>query len=588
MLTRSVGDEAEVKMSASGRVLVLDGDQAAALAVVRSLARQGLRVDVADCVEAPLSAVSKHCFESFRYADPKLDPEAFVADMLRRVAAVDYELVIPVTDDTMQPLAQAREQFTGVTLAVPPDEPLRATIEKDLTRAAAERVGVPCPQTVVVHDAAELAAAAEAVGYPAVLKPARSVTMGEGDARATLSVRYAHGPDELARASEALKYGPVLVQERCAGRGVGVEVLVDQGEVLYAFQHERHHEWPLTGGGSSLRESVRVDDVLLEDSRKLLREIGFHGVAMVEFKVAQNGDRRLMEINGRFWGSLPLCTAAGADFPKMLYRLLVHGERPTDAPARTGVYCRKLSREAFWLIEVLRRTDPDPTIVWPSRLGAVLEQVRGLLPNHHFDVQSLRDMQPGWLDVRRTVAEVRRRFTERRARQRVAAAQEALRARPEAAAACVKSVRSVLFLCYGNINRSLVAGRLAGSWGVAVDAAGFHPREGRPADSTMKDVAAERGLDLEGASSRRVTAEMVAAADCILVMEAAHLLRLREEHPNIHDKVMLLGVFDGDTARPVEIADPYGGDRSDYEHCFDRVTDCVRNLGDVLGESDAR
>ena len=43
---------------------------------------------------------------------------------------------------------------------------------------------------------------------------------------------------------------------------------------------------------------------------------------MAEFKVnPRTGGWVLIEINGRFWGSLPLTIAAGADFPRYLYEL---------------------------------------------------------------------------------------------------------------------------------------------------------------------------------------------------------------------------------------------------------------------------
>ena len=48
----------------------------------------------------------------------------------------------------------------------------------------------------------------------------------------------------------------------------------------------------------------------------------YTGVAMLEFR--KNFDKNesvLIEINGRFWGSLPLAVAAGADFPYYLYQL---------------------------------------------------------------------------------------------------------------------------------------------------------------------------------------------------------------------------------------------------------------------------
>ncbi len=130
---------------------------------------------------------------------------------------------------------------------------------------------------------------------------------------------------ELRKYSEALntnleillEQGDVSVQENFIGMGVGVELLAARGELLFAFQHVRVHE-PIMG--SSYRKSVPLDPKLLEASTKLLKALNYTGVAMVEFKVNfKTGAWVFIEINARFWGSLPLAVAAEADFPYYLY-----------------------------------------------------------------------------------------------------------------------------------------------------------------------------------------------------------------------------------------------------------------------------
>ena len=296
-----------------GRILVLDGDQAAALAAVRSFARAGHLVEVADCVAKPLSGFSRHCVKRYRYPPPKLEPAAFRDWLEDRLTATDYELVLPITDDSLQPIAAERDRFAAhAILAVAPEPGLGIFTDKDRTMALAAEVGVPVPRGLTLRRAADLEAALAELDFPVVVKPARSVVEAADGYRSALSVRYAADREELERlVAEALKHGPVLLQERVPGDGVGVEVLCDRGEVIAAFQHRRLHEWPLTGGGSSYRESVAVEPQLVEDARRLMRAAGYHGVAMVEFKrCAASGRRALMEVNARFWGSLPLPVAA--------------------------------------------------------------------------------------------------------------------------------------------------------------------------------------------------------------------------------------------------------------------------------------
>jgi len=92
------------------------------------------------------------------------------------------------------------------------------------------------------------------------------------------------------------------------------------------FMHKRLREYPVTGGASTLRVSM-WNKRLAKYSIKLLKEMKWQGVAMVEFKLDEkNGSANLMEINRKFWGSLPLTINARVDFPYLLYRYLVEKE----------------------------------------------------------------------------------------------------------------------------------------------------------------------------------------------------------------------------------------------------------------------
>jgi predicted ATP-grasp superfamily ATP-dependent carboligase len=86
------------------------------------------------------------------------------------------------------------------------------------------------------------------------------------------------------------------------------------------------------------RRSVPLDPALLEQAVALLRAMDCEGVAMVEFRRDADHKRNvLMEVNGRFGGSLPLAVAAGANFSHVRYRTLGEGERVAATPYRIGV-----------------------------------------------------------------------------------------------------------------------------------------------------------------------------------------------------------------------------------------------------------
>jgi protein-tyrosine-phosphatase/predicted ATP-grasp superfamily ATP-dependent carboligase len=569
-----------------GRVLVLDADLVPALTIARSLARRGLTVEVASAIERPLAGASRYAERVLRYPDPLTAEGDFLDWVGERLAGGTYDLTIPATERSLVPLHRHRDRLAGGRVALPPAESLERVLDKSRTLALAAELGIRIPRGVRADTVERAVAAAAAIGWPVVVKPVSSIG-GTGTARVHLSVAYAANERELReRAAAALRHGEVLIQELFAGEGVGIELIADRGEIRFAFEHLRLHEVPLTGGGSSLRQSVALDPGLLDIAARLMGALDWHGVAMVELKRnPETGEACLMEINGRFWGSLPLALAAGADFPAMLYELEVLGGIAPRPPARTGIYCRNLARDLYWLELVLRREAPPGIARVPDWREAVRDGLLCFSPRHRLDVQEWRDWRPGVLDLGRILGGYLGRvgglLAHRRAIARARAAW-----RPPAMDRRLAAGGRLLFLCYGNINRSAAAEtlarqRLPGRFAIA--SAGLHPQAGRPADPTMVEVAAGRGVDLSPSRSRRLDAELVAGADLILAMELVHLERLAERFPEAAGKSFLLGPAAPAAVPGVEIADPYGQPREVYERCFSQLERCIDALAELAG-----
>lgn len=562
----------------SGRVLVLDGEYVPALSVVRSLGRRGLGVEVGGDSSAPLAGYSRYALRVHRYPDPLEDPAGFVSWVGTEACSGRFALVVPVTEKTLVPLVLNAGAMASpaAPVALPPAGALEIALSKAATAETARSLGVPVPKTLCAASLDETVHAAEAIGYPVVIKPVRSVGQDAGSRRVQLAVTYARDVRELrSRAQALLPFGELVLQERFAGQGAGIELIAEHGRMAYAFQHLRLHELPLSGGGSSLRRSTPLDPELLEASARLVQALGWHGVAMIEFKRnPETGEFRLMEINGRLWGSLPLAVACGADFPSMMYDLYTTGRISPPPPARTGIVCRKLSDDLYWYELVLRRIDPSGLIRFPPGHRILKDALLCLSPRHRFDVQELRDPKPGLVDIRRIGARYAQRLSEQW-RDRSLRRHHSARWREGGVARSLGSAGSVLFVCHGNINRSVLAQRaleqrLQGH-PIEVLSAGFHGEAERPADPVMTEVAGRAGIDLSGWRSKTLDRQMLSRSDIVFVMETAHLKRLREQFPDVLDKCYMLGFADGRRAPGGEIADPYGKPVGEYEECFRRV-----------------
>lgn len=304
-------------------VLVLDANQRSALAVIRSLGRHGLRVIAADHRPHAIGAASRYVATSMRYSDPATSPGAFVRDIVTAASRLDIDIVIPATDLTTMLLASQPDLCNSVRLAAPKADSYETLTDKARLLELATRLAIPAPVTRVARTPAAVVSAARDVGFPVVLKPARSRYL-KGDQVLSTGVEIVSNPDGLAEALRNQTWLgdiPCLVQQFVPGHGAGVFALCGRSGPVAWFAHKRIREKPPTGGVSVLSESVTVDPTMQSAAAKLLSAANWTGVAMVEFRIAPDGTPYLMEVNGRFWGSLQLAIDCGVDFPWLLYQL---------------------------------------------------------------------------------------------------------------------------------------------------------------------------------------------------------------------------------------------------------------------------
>jgi predicted ATP-grasp superfamily ATP-dependent carboligase len=343
---------------------------------------------------------SRFTTDRLLYPSPIQQPEAVIDAIRLAVIRDGIDLVIPITDEVGLPLSDARASFDGLTtLALAEPDAMAMVHDKGRTLALAERLGVPVPPTRFVAAGGDAVAAAAELGYPLVVKPSFSRELRVDGTIGSYTVAYAADADELRRRVARIGGGPVLLQRWLPGTGLGVELLTHGGRPIAAFQHRRIREIPPTGGASALRESVELDADLYEHAVRMLAELRWTGLAMVEFRRGPDGIGHLMEINGRVWGSLPLAVRAGMDFPGRLADLLLDGP-PAEGTAvatdyRRGVRSRHLRLDLGWIAAVLLGWHRYPYLPWPGRRAALGAIVSLFDPRIGDDHMILSDPGPG-------------------------------------------------------------------------------------------------------------------------------------------------------------------------------------------------
>jgi protein-tyrosine-phosphatase len=119
----------------------------------------------------------------------------------------------------------------------------------------------------------------------------------------------------------------------------------------------------------------------------------------------------------------------------------------------------------------------------------------------------------------------------------------------------------------GLLRQRLAADGLADA--VAVSSAGIYGLDGEPASQPGVEVLAARGVDIGDHRGHTITAEDMARADLVLVMEDAHRRSLFYSYPHLLGKVFLFTEMAGEHG---DVRDPYRQPRVAYERCADELT----------------
>lgn len=372
-------------------VFVVDGAERTSLAIARSLGKKGIEVHCGESYRGSTTALSKYCKRSFVYPDPQIDCDKFIEWLMGILKNGNYEAIYSSREVTTIPISYYKKELEKYTRVPFPDyDKMLMTHDKAKTFEFAMDRGIPMPKTYFVESMMELEEISNTIEYPVVVKPRCKTTWNRGRPvmLKVTSRNYVSNKNDLINISGDIfkKSGKMpLIQEYIYGEGYGVEVLCNHGEPRAIFMHKRLREYPITGGASTLRESV-YNEKMKNIGLKLMEALNWHGVAMVEFKLDEkDGEPKLMEVNGRFWGSLPLSIASGVDFPYLLHKMITEGDVEKVFEYKIGVKCRWLiSGDMLWFLASLENRE--------NRWNVLREffKFRGMV----YDILSKEDFMP--------------------------------------------------------------------------------------------------------------------------------------------------------------------------------------------------
>jgi predicted ATP-grasp superfamily ATP-dependent carboligase len=316
------------------RALVVEqGWSRGALAAVRALAAAGWTVGVAAPDRRGLAGWSRRRTQGhlIRPLQPSVD--AFVDSVAAAVRAGGYDVVFGAGEAELLALSAARDALGAVFPHAPHAAVLRAVDKGELTRAAAA-VGIAVPDEIDVEAIpdestpvvvkARLHARPDLPGAPPRIDS--TVVVGRSAVRRRVAEIRAVGGDPQV---QVFHTGALTAYAAVRGRS-------GEGVVAECWQRAARI-WPPDAGASCRAQTITVDEALTGRAEALLDELDWFGLAELQFLVGADGVPRLIDLNGRFYGSLSLAVAAGANLPAVWADLAVGRRPPTRVRATPGV-----------------------------------------------------------------------------------------------------------------------------------------------------------------------------------------------------------------------------------------------------------
>jgi predicted ATP-grasp superfamily ATP-dependent carboligase len=396
------------------QAILLGIDTAIGVTVLRELGAHNVPVHGIGRSATAVGRASRHC------TGFSVRPEAPLADWLPYlITQTGAKALLAISEGDLVALAQLPPVINGCAILTPRAGPLAIVLDKRETLARAAAIGIDVPISWQPVAGEDMVLCARTLTYPVIAKWADPPAMADRLAALGLllvKAEYLHTADALIALIN--RYASVeawpLIQSYCPGVGLGQMIHMASGKAVLRFQHRRIHEMPPEGGVSTLcaSEPLSAHSAQMAKSEELLANIGWEGPAMVEYRYDPSTQRYwLMEINGRFWGSMPLASRSGAEFAWESYRRAILEQTDTVQPDIKPRCARYMIPETKRLIQLLfkRGAIADP-LFKPTPLADLMHYLAGFFdPKMRYYLFRWGDPGPFFSDIKTVMMKAVRR-----------------------------------------------------------------------------------------------------------------------------------------------------------------------------------
>jgi predicted ATP-grasp superfamily ATP-dependent carboligase len=289
--------------SPPSRVMLLDLNWKQTPYLAAALGSSGIATTLITTLRPDQLGLGHYCTQ---IQSPSPHSPGYVSFLRQQIASFRPDLMIPLCEPIMELLWDLDPQL-DVPVYPPMTEDLRSVLRdrrRFYERAAA--LEIPVPPWMPIGSPADLEEAARRFGYPIVLRGTRGLAGSQ--------VRVARSAAEAAKALGELNGespGQPFAQAFIKGPRHLVGGFFSRGEAIRLFAQVTIDQHPAVTG-PSIRVRACTDEALIQSARRLVADLGWSGMACIEFIRDEQGRFVLMEMNPRPWAALEVAERSGA------------------------------------------------------------------------------------------------------------------------------------------------------------------------------------------------------------------------------------------------------------------------------------
>lgn len=241
------------------------------------------------------------------YLTPRIDDDSYIDRILKICQKEDIKVIVPLLEKSFHIFDQARDLFAknGIELLLSFSKIIDLCKDKYQLYQYFKKMGIPTPESYLPQQVNELK---DISSFPLFIKP-RS---GQGSQNTFRINNY----EEL---NFFVKYlDDIIIQEFLEGEEYTVDTLSDlEGNVLSAVPRKRIE---VRAGEVSKAVTVR-NEKLIDLSVKVIGSLNIIGPANLQAMILPNDVIKVIEINPRFGGGVPLSYQGGVNYPLIIARM---------------------------------------------------------------------------------------------------------------------------------------------------------------------------------------------------------------------------------------------------------------------------